>query len=171
MLITAVFFAVASAPTFVFLRERARPSAGKGASVQSTFARLNTTLRDASRYVDFRRFLVCIVFYQAGIQAVVALAAIYARQAMGFTTGDTIALILVVNVTAALGAFAFGHVQDRLGHVRTLALTLVGWIAAVLLAWRADGAALFWVAANLVGVSLGASQSAARALIAQLSPP
>ena len=71
------------------------------------------------------------MFYQAGIQAVIALAAIYAQQAMGFTTQDTIMLILVVNVTAAIGAFAFGQFQDRLGHVRTIALTLVGWIVTV----------------------------------------
>jgi UMF1 family MFS transporter len=111
------------------------------------------------------------VFYQAGIQAVVTLAAIYAQQAMGFTTKETLALILIVNVTAALGAFLFGHVQDRLGHVRTIALTLFGWIAAVLLAWLARGPLLFWAAANLVGLCLGASQSAGRALVGYLSPP
>ena len=27
-------------------------------------------------------------------------------------------LVLVVNITAAIGAFAFGYVQDRLGHKR-----------------------------------------------------
>ncbi len=53
------------------------------------------------RYRDLTRFLVCVVFYQAGMQAVIALAAIYAEQAMGFSTQHTIALILVVNVTAA----------------------------------------------------------------------
>ena len=101
----------------------------------------------------------------------IALAAIYAQEAMGFTTRDTIVLILVVNVTAAAGAFAFGQVQDRLGHVRTLVLTLCGWLLAVVLAWMAEGAALFWVVANLVGLCLGASQSAGRALVGYLSPP
>jgi len=90
---------------------------------------------------------------------------------MGFTTRDTLLLILVVNVTAALGAFGFGYLQDRLGHVRTILLILACWIATVLLAWRAEGPALFWVAANLVGLCLGSSQSAGRALVGYLSPP
>jgi UMF1 family MFS transporter len=34
---------------------------------------------------------------------------------MHFTTRDTLLLVLVVNVTASLGALAFGYVQDRLG--------------------------------------------------------
>jgi len=171
MLITAAIFALACLPTFLFLRERAQPQPDGSTAVRSAFARLRETLRTAHRYRDLRRFLVCLVLYQAGIQTVIALAAIYAQQAMGFTTRDTLLLILVVNVTAALGAFAFGYVQDRLGHVPTIVLTLLGWVVTVLLAWRAEGPALFWVAANLVGVCLGSSQSAGRALVAYLSPP
>jgi len=76
-----------------------------------------------------------------------------------------------VNVTAAVGAFFFGHVQDRLGHVRTIVFTLVGWIVTVLIAWQTTSVAMFWVAANLVGVCLGSSQSAGRALVGYLSPP
>ena len=171
LLITAAIFAAASLPTFLFLRERARPAAGAGNVVRGAFARVAATLAQARRYADLRRFLVCVVFYQAGIQTVIALAAVYAQEAMGFTTRDTIVLILVVNVTAAVGAFAFGQVQDRIGHVRTLALTLIGWLATVLLAWAAQGPLLFWVAANLVGLCLGSSQSAGRALIGYLSPP
>lgn len=170
MLITAALFAAASAPTFLFLRERAVASHAQG-GVRAAALRLKETLQHAGRYTDMRRFLVCVVFYQAGIQAVVVLAAIYAQQAMGFTTRGTIGLILVVNVTAAIGAFAFGHVQDRLGHVPTLALTLIGWIAAVVLAYVAQSATVFWLAANLVGVCLGSSQSAGRALVGYLSPP
>ena len=81
----------------------------------------NAAVEQAARYRDLRRLLICIVFYQAGIQTVIALAAIYAQQALGFSTQDTIVLILIVNVTAAVGAFAFGHVQDRLGHIATVA--------------------------------------------------
>jgi UMF1 family MFS transporter len=172
MLITATVFAAASLPTFLVLRERARPvphAPGENV-VRAAFARLAQTVRDAARYQDLGRFLLCIVFYQAGIQTVVALAAVYAEQALGFSTRDTIVLILVVNVTAAVGAFAFGHIQDRLGHIRTIALTLVLWIATTLIAWAATGPELFWVAANLAGLCLGSSQSAARALVAYLSP-
>jgi UMF1 family MFS transporter len=173
MLITAAIFALASLPTFLFLRERAVPATAASGTdvVTAAFTRLLETLRHARRYADFRRFLICLVFYQAGIQAVVALAAIYAQQAMAFTTHDTLILILVVNVTAAVGAFFFGQVQDRIGHVRTIILTLIGWLLTVVLAWAAQGPALFWVAANMAGLCLGSSQSAGRALVGYLSPP
>jgi UMF1 family MFS transporter len=171
MLITAALFAIASLPTFLFLRERAQPVAGASDIVRSAFARLAETLGHARRHVDLWRFLVCVVFYQAGIQTVVALAAVYAQEVMKFTTRDTLTLILVVNVTAAVGAFAFGHVQDRIGHVKTLVITLIGWLIAVVLAWMAVSVAMFWVVANLVGVCLGSSQSAGRALVGYLSPP
>jgi MFS transporter, UMF1 family len=171
MLITAAVFALASLPVFLFLRERARPAASRGLIVPDAFARVRETLRHAARYAELRRFLVCVVFYQAGIQAVVVLAAVYAQDVMGFTTRETLLLIVVVNVTAAAGAFAFGYVQDRLGHVATLVATLLGWLAALGLAWAAESPPVFWAAANLVGICLGSSQSAGRALVAYLSPP
>ena len=150
-------------------RCRCRPTTipGFGAAIE----RLRETWHHAKLFPDMRRFMLCIVFYQAGIQAVIALAAIYAEQAMGFKTADTIKLVFLVNVTAAIGAFAFGHLEDRIGHVRAIQLTLVGWIVMVLLAWGAEGASMFWVAANIAGFCLGASQSAARALVGALAPP
>jgi UMF1 family MFS transporter len=170
MLITAVIFALASLPTFAYLKERAVPQPGRQRLFAESLGRVIATWREASRYRDLARFLICIVFYQAGIQAVIVLAAIYAEQAMGFTTRQTLMLILVVNLTAAVGAFAFGHVQDRIGHLRALAVTLLGWVVTIVLAWAAQGPALFWIAANLVGLCLGSSQSAGRALIGYLSP-
>ncbi len=172
LLITAVFFAVASAPTFLFLRER-RPAIAEQAAMTtkaSAFSRVLATLRHARHYRDMRRFMLCILFYQAGIQTVIALAAIYAQQAMGFSTEETIQLIFVVNVTAAIGALLFGRLQDRIGHVRALGLTLFGWIAMTLLAWAGQSAGMFWLAANIAGLCLGASQSAGRALVGLLAP-
>ena len=40
----------------------------------------------------------------------------------------------------------------------------------VLLAWGAQDHAMFWFAANIAGLCLGASQSAGRALVAYFSP-
>ena len=167
MLITAVFFAVAALPTFLFLRERATPQP----QTASPWTRVRDTLRHARQFRDLRRFLVCLVFYQAGITAVVSLAAIYAEQAMKFTMQQTITLILVVNVTAAIGAFGFGYLQDAIGHVRAVALTLVGWIVMVLLAGFSESAASFWLAANLAGLCMGSAQAAGRAVVGYLAPP
>ncbi|MDP2808817.1 MAG: MFS transporter [Rhodocyclaceae bacterium] len=180
MLITAGIFALASLPTFLLLRERAVPRADEdagptaraGSRLRQTLHHMRLHLR---QFADLRRFLLCSMFYQAGIQAVITLTAVYAHQAMGFTTRQTLLLVFVVNITAALGAFLFGHVQDRIGHVRAIALILSGWIVTILLAWAApgstEGPALFWAAANLAGLCLGAAQSAGRALVGLLAPP
>jgi UMF1 family MFS transporter len=167
MLITAGFFLLAAMPTFLFLRERAVPQP----RMENPWARVRQTLRQSREYIDLRRFLLCILFYQAGITAVVALAAIYAEQAMKFTTQQTITLILVVNITAAVGAFGFGYLQDAVGHVRAVAITLVGWIVMVVLAALSESAAWFWVAANLAGLCMGSAQAAGRAVVGYLAPP
>jgi UMF1 family MFS transporter len=172
--ITAGMFVLACLPTFLFLKERGGampPSPLEGAGVLAAYRQLWSSLALARRYPDLARFLACIVAYQAGVQAVIALAAVYAQQAMHFDTRQTIVLILVVNLAAAGGALAFGHVQDRIGHRRAIAATLVGWLGAVLLAWLATDATRFWFAALVVGLCLGASQSAGRALVGYLSPP
>jgi len=167
MLITAAFFALAATPTFVFLRERARPQP----RFDNPWKRVRQTVRSAERYADLRRFLVCVLFYQAGITTVVTIAAIYAEQAMGFTVQQTITLILVVNITAAVGALGFGYLQDRIGHVRAVGLTLAGWIVTAAVAALAYEASTFWIAANLAGLCMGSAQAAGRALVGYLSPP
>ena len=55
--------------------------------------------------------------------------------------------------------------------MRTLAITLLVWVLALVIAYFTETRAAFWVVANLVGISLGSSQSAGRALVGQFSPP
>ena len=167
MLITAALYALSATPTFLFLKERALPRK----QVQSAWHQVIQTLRKARDYRDLWRFLVCILFYQAGIMAVIALAAIYAQEAMHFTSTQTIVLVLVVNITAAIGAFCFGYLQDAIGHIRAMFLVLAGWIVMIALAYLAEGVAMFWVAANLAGLCMGSSQAAGRAIVGYLSPP
>lgn len=173
MWITAVMFALAALPTFLWLRERAAPQPlARGENyIRIGFARVRRTLAQARHYRDLFRFLITLAVYYCGINTVIVLAAIYAQEVMGFSMRENIMLILVVNVTAAIGAFGFGLLQDRLGSVRTLAITLLVWIVALVIAYFTETRAAFWVVANLVGVSLGSSQSAGRALVGQFSPP
>lgn len=173
LLTVALAFALAATPTFLWLRERAIPMtrSPEQSYLRIGFQRLRHTLIHARHYTDLFRFLLALTVYHCGINTVIVLAAVYAQQVMGFNTQDTIILILVVNLTAACGAFIFGNVQDRIGSVPTLAITLSIWISAAVLAHFTESRSGFWVVANLVGVAMGASQSGGRALVGQFSPP
>ncbi len=168
LVITAVIYALASVPTFLFLRERAQSRPGSEST--SVFAKFKQSWRRLADYPDLKRFFWAGLAYQAGLAVVITLAAVYAEQALGFKMADTIKLLLVVNVSAAIGAFGFGYIQDRIGHKPTLNITLMMWIATVIIAYVWHTQAGFWVAANCAGLCLGASQSGGRALVGVLSP-
>ncbi len=171
--ITAATFAAAAIPTFLWLRERALPRtlAPRQSYAGIGFERVRHTLKQARHFQDLFRFLVTLAVYYCGINTVVVLAAIYAQEVMGFGVKETLWMVLVVNFTAAAGALGFGLLQDRFGSVPTLAAALWVWIAALGLAYSVEGRPGFWVVANLIGIALGSSQAAGRALIGQLSPP
>jgi UMF1 family MFS transporter len=172
MLITAGLYAMASLVTFALLPERAQPQADtEHRGLVDSLRRLGQTWHEARRYQDFAWLLACAAFYQAGIAVVIALAAIYATEVLGFEQTQTMLLIFLVNIAAAGGAFAFGYAQDRIGHRRALGFTLVGWMVMTALAWLATGPALFWVAAVIAGLCMGSSQSAGRALAGLFAPP
>ena len=173
MLITAALFALAALPTFLFLKERAQPQARPDPAasiVKAVFARLGRTLHEVQRFKDLTRLLLTITVYQSGVITVVVLAAVYAQEAMGFTTEQLLILIIVVNITSAIGAFLFGFFQDRVGSARALGISLTIWIAAVTLGFFADTETDLWIVGNLVGLAMGASQSIGRALVGQFTP-
>jgi MFS transporter, UMF1 family len=173
MMITAVVYLLAALVTFALLKERAAPQPGPasvGSATALAWQRLLRTWHEARRYEDFRWLLWCAVFYQAGISVVIALAAIYAEEVLGFKQTQTMMLIFLVNIASAAGAFAFGYWQDRVGHRRALGLTLWGWVVMTLLAMAATTPGPFWVAAVIAGLCMGSSQSAGRALAGVFAP-
>ncbi|MBL8390241.1 MAG: MFS transporter [Hydrogenophaga sp.] len=172
MWITAVVFGVSALVTFVWLKERARPLTEEGAGgFGKAWRQLHATFREARRYRDFMWLMACAVAYQAGVAVTIALAAIYAEQVIGFAQQETMVLIFVLNIAAALGAFVFGHWQDRIGHRRALGLTLVGWVLTCVMAAVTTTKGGFWYAAAIAGVCMGSSQSAGRALAGLFAPP
>lgn len=171
MLITAVVFALASLVTFSLLRERAQPNAQAHGGWRESLRRLRATARQASHYRDFMWLLACAAAYQGGVAVAIALAAIYAEQVIGFVQQETMVLIFVLNIAAMLGALAFGYWQDRLGHKRALAVTLLGWVATCVIAALTTTKGGFWYAAAIAGVCMGSSQSAGRAMAGMLAPP
>jgi len=173
MLITAAFYGLGALPTFLVLKERGRPDPStRGRQMLKVgFERLHKTLVQAARYQDLFRFLISLLVYSCGSATVISLASVYAEQVMGFTTNDSLMMIFAVNVTAAIGAFSIGFVQDKIGSIRTLGFSLCLWIIATCGAFFCTNRIVFWGLANLIGLAMGASGSSGRALVGLFSPP
>ena len=173
MVLTAAIYGTASIATFRLMGERARPNPealGQG-GVAASMRQLRHTFREATRYVDFMWLMACAVFYQGGVAVAISLAAIYAETVIGFKQQETMLLIFVLNLAAAGGAFAWGYLQDRIGHKLALGSTLVGWIATCIIAAVSTSQGQFWWAAAIAGLCMGSSQSAGRALAGLFAPP
>jgi UMF1 family MFS transporter len=167
LVLTALVFAAVGFVALAVLRERSIPT---HLDWTGAWARLWGDFHRIQHQTGLVRFLLCVVVYQAGVAAVIGLAAVYAQAVMGFDLTQTILLVLVVNITASLGAAGFALFHDRLGHRNSLALSLLLWIAMVGVAAWGSSLESFWIAANLAGLAMGSSQSGARAAVASLAP-
>jgi UMF1 family MFS transporter len=170
--VIALCFLVFSLPTFIFLKERAvprTPPAGQS-YVQAGFSTLAGTFREIKRYRELLKFLLAFFLFNDAIATTIAFSAAYAQDTLHFTVSENITLIIVINITAAIGAFLFGFVVDRIGAKKTISITLLIWIMVVISAYFSETKTSFWIIANIAGTAIGASQSASRSLIGSFSP-
>jgi MFS transporter, UMF1 family len=181
--VTALFFFLAAIPTFLFLRERVpRGTKTPLEYVRSGLARLRETADSVRRFSELVRFLIVYLLFYAGLTSVVAFAAIFAKRTLGFQPGELTLLFILLQLSAAVGAFAFGALQDRLGSVRTIQMTLVLWVLVCLGTYACGdgteiviagltGKQLFWGVAMFAGFGIGSLQSASRAQVGLFAPP
>jgi UMF1 family MFS transporter len=171
-LLVAAWFAVFSVPMFLWVKEdRSRANAAGQPVLRSALRQLARTFHEVRRYRQVVRFLLARLLYNDGLITVFAFGGIYAAGTFGFTTEKLIFFGIVLNVTAALGAWSFGFLDDRLGGRRTIEITLLALFASTLVALLVRDETLFWIAGSLVGVFAGPNQSASRSLMGRFVPP
>ena len=170
-LLVAIWFAVFSIPTFLFLRERGVARAVEpGTYVREGFRRVAETFRHLRRYREAAKVLLARLVYNDGLVTIFALAGIYSIAVFDFTIEEVIKLGIVANVAAGLGAFGFGFVNDWIGGKRTIAITLVVLTISAILGATAETRTGFWIAAILISFMVGPTQSASRTLLGSMTP-
>jgi MFS transporter, UMF1 family len=171
-LITAAFFLVAGIPTFLWVRERKKASdLPPGMSyVSAGFGRLRDTFSHIRQFRELFKFLIVFGIYNCGVTTVVVFAAIYAVQTIHLTASEFLLFFLITQISASIGAFIFGLLQDRIGPKNTIYATLTVWLITIAGAYYSNDRTTFFIVGNLAGLGLGSSQSAARALVGLFSP-
>jgi len=178
-----LWFLLAGIPTFLFVKEKhAHETMPPGFNLWTVgFHRLAITIREAARFRMLFRFLIIFMLISVGITAVISFASIIADETLGFTTTELGIFLVVTNVVAVGGAWGWGVLQDRIGSVPAIRLSLVMWLIALVMVIfihpgdtgevSQTGKWLFWIAGGFVGIGMGASNSSCRALVGMFSPP
>ncbi len=169
---TGAFFFLASLPTLLLLRERARRRKlppGQG-YVALGFAQLRQMFHEVPQHRTLAIFFLAMTLYVSGLTAVIAFASIYASEVIHMTQDQTIKLFVVLQLAGVAGAFAFGWWQDRVGAKPALLLALGLWIVACLWAGVCQTAGQFFGVGIVAGIALGSLQSAGRAVVSTLTP-
>ena len=170
--IVAGYYALAVLPTFLFLRERSVPRTLPPGQNYLTvgFRQLAHTFRNIRRYKELGKLLIAFLVYNDGVVTVIAFAARYATDTIGFTTQDVTLLFIGLNVVALVGALAFGRLADAIGQKRTILISLSLWIVALVVAYFSHSKASFYVVGFLAGLGIGSTQSVTRSLVALFTP-
>ena len=169
--LVAVWFAVFSIPMFAWVKDSKVGTRPPGASiVRSTLGQLSTTFRELRRYRQILRLLVARLVYNDGLVTIFAFGPIYAAETFNFSLQDVMLWGLALNLTAGLGAFAMGFLDDRIGGKLTIFISILGLIGASLAAVLATSTAGLWVAGLAVGIFVGPNQAASRSLLGRFVP-
>ncbi len=174
-LLVGLWFLIFSLPALILLRDEVTPRAatsagGAVASIRRAFQDLRRTLTRIRDFKDIVRFLVARLIYNDGLITVFAFGGVYAAGTFGMDTSEVIVFGIALNVTAGLGAFLFGLVDDRVGGRTTVLWSLVGLFVCSLVAVAAPNRTWFWAAALVLGLFMGPNQSASRSLMGRFAP-
>jgi MFS transporter, UMF1 family len=134
------------------------------------FRQLRKTLSHIRHYRELFKLLIAFLVYNDGIVTVIIFSSLYATTTIGFTENDLIYMFIMLNVVAAVGAFGFGLLADKIGQKLTINISLILWIAAVTLAYFSYSKSTFYVVSLLAGLGLGSCQSVSRSLLALFTP-
>jgi UMF1 family MFS transporter len=169
-LLVAVWFVLFSIPIVLWVHEDRSRVARTGGVITASYRQLVDTFGAIRKYKQMVGFLVAHLLYNDGLVTVFAFGGIYAAGTFEFTIEEILIFGIVLNITAGVGAFAGGFLDDVLGGKRTIQLSLAGLIVATLLAILAPSRTWFWIAGIVIGISSGPNQSASRSLMGRFVP-
>jgi len=142
-----------------------------GRAIREGLKQLVQSAREVRQYKEIVRFLIARLLFMEGINTLFAFGAIFAGYAFGMKTDEVILFGILLNVTAAAGAFAFAWMDDIVGSKPTILLGVFAIAALGVPLLLITNKTWFWVLGGGIGLFFGPVQAAARSLMARMAPP
>ena len=158
----------------VFLRVKERGTTGRAFSAVDavrSWSQLGTSIRHAREVPGLGRFLVARFFYTDPVSTAIVVMSAFATQAVGFTSGEALNILLLLTVVAVVASFGWGALNDRIGPRRTLTFVLAAWAVGLVILALVLEPIPFMVAGAILGAGLGGLGVTDRLLLMRLAPP
>ncbi|SHI43396.1 MFS transporter, UMF1 family [Malonomonas rubra DSM 5091] len=166
-MLTGVWWLMFSLPTFYFLPKTDKATInGDSFSLKEYFS----LFKELAGYRDLCIFLLAFLCYNDGIQTVISVSAIFAREELQLGQATIIGCFLMIQFLAMPGALLFGRLAGKMGTANAILLSLVIFTLVCVFAYRMTGALEFWLLGGVIAIILGGSQALSRSLYASMVP-
>jgi len=158
----------------------AAPKQEKSKLILNGFRELLSVFKRIRKMQSLKRFLSSYFFYNMGVQTVMVVAVLFARNEIDWGTGEEaekaktsslIISILLIQFIGILGAFVFSRLSKRIGNLPAILLAIGLWIficvftySSVYLPYQ------FYFVATLVGFVMGGVQTLSRSTYSKYLP-
>lgn len=116
-------------------------------------------------------FLAASAIYNDGIATISGQAAVYATSTVHAESSQLLLVVLIINVTAILGALLFNKLSQKIKSTKlAIFLGLVVFMAVVIYSYFIQRTVELWFIGVLIGFGVGGTQSLSRSLLAVMIP-
>jgi UMF1 family MFS transporter len=157
---------------YLGIKDRAVEAEQAAVSFTGSFGQLRDTIRHVRDYPETLKFLIAFLFFNDGVQTVIAVAAVYGSQELGMSVTNVIIAVVVVQIMGIIGALVMTKQAERRGAYRVVLVALVLWTIVVVVGFfiPTHSFSAFVAMAAAIGLVVAGTQALSRSLFSQLIP-
>lgn len=161
--IVGIWFLIFSAPFLINCKKNELTK--KKYSFSNFLKNLKLLKKDKNKI----KFFIARMLYTDGLITLFSFGGIYATGTFSFSFNDIILFGIVINIAAAIGAYIFGFLEDRIGAKKVIIVSLILLILVCLIILIIKNKLYFWILGTMLGLFIGSIQSSSRTALISLS--
>lgn len=144
------------------------------------FKELKQVAGQVAKMSLLKRYLTGYFFYNMGVQTVMVVAVLFARNEIYWGDGEAgekakttslIVSILIIQFVGIAGSFLFSRMSQKIGNIKALMIAVLIWIFICVFTYKVATLPMhFYVVAFLVGFVMGGIQALSRSTYSKLLP-
>ena len=168
--ITGIWILLFSLPLFISFKDPYPNKLTTKFNLNESFNQIIGTFKDLQKYKNLIWFLIARLFYMDGVNAIFAVAAIYATLVFGMSTTDIIMLGIGTNIAAGIGSWIFAFIENKFGSKNIIVFSLICIFIISSIILLIDQKNMFIIFAIFLSSFFGPIQSASRVYYAKTIP-